>query len=87
MNKFIPKELEIPLIEFRQDLDKNDLAVLDDLLLKAQDLNLAICHSGHDLPYQVALLALLIEEHKDVGRLRQLVEQLIEHQRVGLLDE
>lgn len=76
MNIIIPKELEIPLTEFRNTLNDGDFLVLDDLLLKAQELHLANRHSGHDLPYQVALLALLIEEHKEVGRLRQLIEDL-----------
>lgn len=50
MNTLIPKELEIPLTEFRQTLNESDLAVLDDLLLKAQELHPAIRNSEHDLP-------------------------------------
>jgi hypothetical protein len=75
MSTLIPKELEVPLTEFRNSLNDSDLLVLDDPLLKAQELHPAIRHSGHDLPYQVALLALLIEEHKEVGQLRELIDQ------------
>ena len=76
MSNLIPKELEISLTEFRKTLQESDLSALDDLLLKTQELHAAIRHSGHDLPYQVALLALLIEEHKEVRRLRELIDQL-----------
>lgn len=77
MNNIILKELDVALKEFRRSLSKSDLAILDDLLLKTQELHAAIRHSGHPLPYQVALLALLIEEHKEVGRLRNMIEQCI----------
>ena len=76
MSTLIPNQLEIFLTKFRNTLNDSDLLVLDDLLLKAQDLHLAIRHSGHDLPYQVALLALMIEEHKEVGRLKDLIDRL-----------
>jgi hypothetical protein len=33
----------------------------------------AVDHSGHPLPYQVWLMALLLEEHKELLRLREKV--------------
>ena len=76
MNDLIPNELEVSLTEFRKTLNESDLAVLDDLLLKTQELHAAIRHSGHQLPYLVGLMALLIEEHKEVARLRASIEQI-----------
>jgi hypothetical protein len=45
------------MTEFRRTIDESDLVTLDDLPSKAQELETAIQHSGHDLPYQVALMA------------------------------
>ncbi len=59
------------LDEFRAGLDPDDQAVFDDLVRTAAGYHLAIKYSDHDLPFHVYLLSLLIEEHKELRRLRE----------------
>jgi len=38
----------------------------------------AAAYAGHALPFEIFLLAMLLEEHKEVIRLRSLVEVIVE---------
>jgi len=62
------------LARFRRALRRSDQAVFDDLLAAAHQHLAAASYASHTLPFEVFLLAMLLEEHKEVLRLRRLVE-------------
>jgi hypothetical protein len=70
---------------FRRALRRSDQIVLDDLFASARQHLAAAAYASHALPFEVFLLSMLLEEHKQVMRLRQEMEMLL-HQR-GLLQE
>jgi hypothetical protein len=59
---------------FRRALRRSDQLVLDDLFAAAHKHLAAAAYASHALPLETFLLAMLLEEHKEVVRLRQLVE-------------
>jgi len=61
---------------FRRALRRSDQLVLDDLFAEAQQHLAAASYAAHALPFEVFLLAMLLEEHKQVIHLRGLVEEL-----------
>ncbi len=63
---------------FRRALRRSDQVALDDLFAAAQQHLAAASYAAHALPVEVFLLAMLLEEHKEVLRLRALVEHLAE---------
>ncbi len=65
-----------PFAHFRRALRRNDQLVLDDLLEVVQKYQAAAARTVQALPVENLLLAMLIEEHKEVQRLRFLVEAL-----------
>jgi len=56
---------------FRRALRSSDQQVLDDLFASAQKHLAAASYASHALPFETFLLAMLLEEHKEVVRLRQ----------------
>ncbi len=61
---------------FRRALRRADQLALDDLFSAARQHLAAAAYASHALPFEVFLLAMLLEEHKEVRRLRTLVEAL-----------
>lgn len=61
---------------FRRALRRSDQLVLDDLFTAARQHLSAAAYATHALPFETLLLCMLVEEHKEVVRLRQLVEKL-----------
>ena len=59
---------------FRRALRRSDQLVLDDLFTSARRHLAAAAYAAHALPMETLLLCMLIEEHKEVLRLRALVE-------------
>ena len=59
---------------FRRALRRADQVALDDLFVAAKQHTAAAQYAAHALPFEVTLLAMLLEEHKEVRRLRELVE-------------
>jgi hypothetical protein len=59
---------------FRRALRRSDQLVLDDLFVSAQKHLAAAAYASHALPMETFLLAMLLEEHKEVVRLRHLIE-------------
>lgn len=59
---------------FRRALRRSDQLALDDLFAAAHKHLAAAAYAAHALPFETFLLAMLLEEHKEVLRLRQLVE-------------
>jgi hypothetical protein len=61
---------------FRRALRRSDQLALDDLFTSACQHLPAAAYASHALPFEVFLLSMLLEEHKEVIRLRQIVEKL-----------
>jgi hypothetical protein len=59
---------------FRRALRRGDQLALDDLFASARKHLAAAAYASHALPFETFLLAMLLEEHKEVMRLRVLVE-------------
>jgi hypothetical protein len=62
---------------FRRALRRGDQRALDDLFASAQKHLAASAYASHALPFETFLLAMLLEEHKEVLRLRREVEYLL----------
>lgn len=62
---------------FRRALRRSDQQIMDDLFANAHKHLAAAAYASHALPFETFLLAMLLEEHKEVVRLRSLVEQLL----------
>jgi hypothetical protein len=69
-------EEEQSFARFRRALRRSDQIVLDDLFASARQHIAAAAYASHALPFEVFLLSMLLEEHKEVVRLRQLVEEM-----------
>ena len=65
---------------FRRALRRSDQIALDDLFASAHKHIAAAGYAAHALPFEVLLLAMLLEEHKEVLRLRQQLEELLSRQ-------
>lgn len=61
---------------FRRALRKQDQQALDDLFAAARKHLAAASYASHALPFETFLLAMLLEEHKEVIRLRSEVDRL-----------
>jgi hypothetical protein len=61
---------------FRRALRRSDQLVLDDLFISARKHLAAAAYATDALPMETFLLAMLVEEHKEVVRLREQVENL-----------
>ena len=71
-------EEEGSFARFRRVLRRRDQLALDDLFAAARLHLAAAAYAGHALPFEIFLLAMLLEEHKEVIRLRSLVEAIAE---------
>lgn len=69
--------------KFRRALRRSDQLALDDLFASAHRHLAAAAYASHALPLETLLLAMLLEEHKEVIRLRNLVEGWIEESLDG----
>jgi hypothetical protein len=61
-------------MRFRRALRRSDQLALDDLFASAHQHLAAAAFASHALPFEIFLLAMLLEEHKQVMRLHGLVE-------------
>ena len=67
---------ETAFAKFRRALRRSDQLVLDDLFASARQHLAAAAYASHALPFETILLCMLLEEHKEVIRLRQYMEDL-----------
>lgn len=67
---------EANLAKFRRALRREDQIVFDDLFVAAYKHRAAAGYAGHLLPFETFLLAMQIEDHKEVLQLRREVENL-----------
>jgi hypothetical protein len=56
---------------FRRALRRSDQIVLDDLFALARQHLAATAYASHALPFETLLLCMLLEEHKEVMKLKQ----------------
>ncbi len=82
MGRTLPSATQILIHEqsafmrFRRALRKQDQLALDDLFDAAQKHLSAAAYAAHALPFETFLLAMLLEQHKEVLHLRQIVAEL-----------
>jgi hypothetical protein len=69
---------EAALSRFRRALRRSDQMAFDDLFTAAQKHISATAYAAHALPFETFLMAMLLEEHKEVIRLRKIVKTLEE---------
>lgn len=61
------------LARFRRALRRDDQLALDDLFAAAHQQLAPAAYAAHALPMEIFLLAMLLEEHKEVMRLREML--------------
>jgi hypothetical protein len=61
---------------FRRALRHSDQMILDNLFASARQHLAAAAYASHVLPFEVFLLSMLLEEHKEVIQLRQQIEKI-----------
>jgi hypothetical protein len=82
MGRTLPSATQVFLAEeaafgrFRRALRRSDQLALDDLFTSARRHLAAAQYASHALPMEVFLLAMLLEEHKEVMRLREQMDAL-----------
>ena len=67
---------EANLAKFRRALRREDQLIFDDLFVAAYKHRAAASYAGHLLPFDTFLLAMQIEDHKEVMSLRMELETL-----------
>jgi len=83
MGRTIPSMTQVILQEqesfnrFRRALRREDQLALDTLFLAARKHSAAASYASHALPFEVALLSMLLEQYKEVQRLRRHMDELL----------
>ena len=67
---------EANLAKFRRALRREDQVVFDDLFVAAYKHRAAASYAGHLLPFETFLLAMQIEDHKEIMHLRREIKSL-----------
>jgi hypothetical protein len=86
MGRTLPSATQVFLQEeaafarFRRALRRSDQHALDDLFSSSRQHLAAAQYASHALPFEVFLLSMLLEEHKEVVRMRQLLEEHLSRQ-------
>jgi hypothetical protein len=82
MGRTLPSFMQVILAEqaslgkFRRALRQDDQDAFDDLFRMAHYHSAESAYASHALPFEVTLLAMLLEEHKLVLHLQRQIEQL-----------
>jgi hypothetical protein len=63
--------------KFRGGLKRSDQLALDELFASARLHLAAAAYAAHPLPFEIFLLAMLLEEHKEVMRQRRQLEDML----------
>lgn len=91
MGRTLPSVTQAFVIEqenfsrFRRALRRSDQLALDDIFAAARRHVAAAAYAANALPMETMLLAMLLEEHKEVMRLREIVETLAAQEGKTLL--
>ena len=72
-NQLILEE-QAAFADFRRTLRREDQRVFDALFASARRHTAAISQANHALPFEAVLLAMLLEQAREVERLRELLE-------------
>jgi hypothetical protein len=64
---------------FRRALKRSDQLALDELFVSAKKHTAESAYAAHTLPFEIFLLSMLLEEHKEVMRLRQEIDKILEN--------
>ena len=70
------QEEQLAFARFRRALRRADQMALDELFVAARQHLAAAAYAANLLPMETFLLSMLLEEHKEVIRLRDMVEML-----------
>lgn len=70
------QQIEASLSRFRRALRREDQLVLDELFNYAQKHLAEAGYAANMMPFETHLLSMLLEEHKEVIRLREVVTRL-----------
>jgi hypothetical protein len=79
-------DTEAALTRFRRALRKGDQYILDGLFAAARRHTAAISQTDALLPFEAALLAILLEQAKEIAVLRQKVDLLSGSSNLRLVD-
>lgn len=79
-------DTEAALTRFRRTLRKSDQYILDGLFAAARRHTAAISMTDALLPFEAALLAIALEQAKEIAVLRQKVDQLTNGSDFRLVD-
>ena len=71
---------EASFARFRRALRRSDQLALDDLFTSSRQHLAAAQFASHALPFEVFMLSMLLEEHKEVMRLCQMLEEHLARQ-------
>ena len=71
INQIIQTE-EQAFANFRRTLRRSDQLIFDELFAGARKHIAAICQANHALPFEAILLAMLLEQAKEITRLHSL---------------
>ena len=64
-------------VRFRRALRRSDQLALDDLFADARQHLAAAAYAANPLPFETFLLAMLLEEHKRLLHLQNMLEELV----------
>ncbi len=73
-NQLILEE-QAAFADFRRTLRREDQRVFDALFAAARKHTAAISQANHALPFEAVLLAMLLEQGRELERLRDLIEE------------
>lgn len=80
MGRTIPSMTQVIIQEqetfnrFRRALRREDQLVLDELFIAARKHSAAASYASNALPFEVILLSMLLEQHKEIQYLQQKLE-------------
>lgn len=63
-------------VKFKRALSKQDQLRVEELFVYARKHMAVIQYAAHILPFETIMLAMLLEEHKEVMKLREIVDDL-----------
>lgn len=65
------------LSQFKHALKRSDQLVFDELFANARIHLAEAAYAAHPLPLEIFMLAMILEEHKEVMRMRRRLEEVI----------
>jgi len=64
------------MLRFRRVLVRPDQWVIDELLAYAEKHIYSVAHAGHTLPFVMSLVAMVVEQHKQIRKLEDAIYAL-----------